>query len=84
MKLWRGRSAARSARRSERARSGGARVGSYSFTLRLWLLFGLLLAAAGALMGRAVDLQLVDHGVLAQQGDERFSRVAVRRWTRCG
>jgi cell division protein FtsI (penicillin-binding protein 3) len=78
MKFWRGRSAARGARRSERARAaaGAARVGAYSFTLRLWLLFGLLLAAAGALMGRAVDLQLVDHGFLAQQGDERFSRVA--------
>ena len=30
----------------------------------------------GALVGRAVELQLVDHGFLAQQGDARFSRVA--------
>ena len=27
-------------------------------------------------MGRAVDLQLVDHGFLAKQGDARYSRVA--------
>ncbi len=76
MKFWRRRSAARGARRQERARASAARVGAYSFTLRLWLLFGMLLAAAGALVGRAVDLQLVDHGFLAQQGDQRFSRVA--------
>jgi cell division protein FtsI (penicillin-binding protein 3) len=76
MKLWRGLKPARSARRSERSRAPVAREGSYSFALRLWLLFGVLLAAAVALMGRAVDLQLVDHGFLAQQGDERFSRIA--------
>jgi cell division protein FtsI (penicillin-binding protein 3) len=67
MKSWRSRGA---------ARAGASRASAYSFALRLWLLFGVLLAAAVALMGRAVDLQLVDHGFLAQQGDERFSRVA--------
>jgi len=48
----------------------------YSFRLRLLLLFGVLIAIAAALVGRAVDLQLVDHGFLARQGDARFSRVA--------
>jgi cell division protein FtsI (penicillin-binding protein 3) len=48
----------------------------HSFQLRLGLLFVLLLGAAAALVGRAVDLQLVDHGWLASQGDARFSRVA--------
>jgi cell division protein FtsI (penicillin-binding protein 3) len=60
----------------QRPPPAGARAGSYSFGRRLWLLFAVLLAAAAGLMGRAVDLQLVDHGFLAQQGDERFARVA--------
>ena len=76
MRFWRVPKPARSARRSEPVRSGASRPTSYSFALRLWLLFWVLLAAAVALMGRAVDLQLVDHGFLAHQGDERFSRVA--------
>lgn len=89
MKLWallRGRSgaAARGARtrrqRGELGRRsagrGGESAGRYSFRLRLQLLFGVLLAAAAGLIGRAVDLQLVDHPFLAQQGDARFSRVA--------
>jgi len=76
MKFWRGLKSARGARRDERRRASAPREGSYHFALRLWLLFGVLLAASAALMGRAVDLQLVDHGFLAQQGDERFSRVA--------
>src|ERR1700684_4271463 len=60
--------------------SGGARgrerVSPHSFRARQWLLFALLLAAALGLVGRAVNLQLVDHGFLASQGDARFSRVA--------
>jgi cell division protein FtsI (penicillin-binding protein 3) len=47
-----------------------------SFRTRQWLLFGLLSAGAAALIGRAVDLQLVAHGFLARQGDARYSRVA--------
>jgi cell division protein FtsI (penicillin-binding protein 3) len=39
-------------------------------------MFGALLLAALGLIGRAVDLQLVDHPFLAQQGDARFTRVA--------
>ncbi|MFO1410154.1 MAG: penicillin-binding transpeptidase domain-containing protein [Steroidobacteraceae bacterium] len=46
-----------------------------AFGLRLGLLFALLGAVAALLAGRAVELQLVDHGFLASQGDARFSRV---------
>jgi cell division protein FtsI (penicillin-binding protein 3) len=89
MKLWdlfRGKLRARSrAPLTRRERGAAARrrpsraspaPGRYSFGLRLQLLFGLLLVAAVGLVGRAVDLQLVDHPFLAQQGDARFSRVA--------
>src|SRR5882757_168859 len=48
---------------------------SPSFRWRLTLLFGLLSAAALALAGVAVQLQLVDHGFLAQKGDARSMRV---------
>jgi len=34
-----------------------------------------MVLAAGGLLWRAVDLQLMDHGFLASQGDARFSRV---------
>jgi cell division protein FtsI (penicillin-binding protein 3) len=46
-----------------------------SFRWRAYLLLGLLGAFALGLVWRAVDLQLVDHGFLAKQGDARFSRV---------
>jgi cell division protein FtsI (penicillin-binding protein 3) len=55
---------------------GSGRGGAPSFRARQWVLFALLLAAAAGLMGRAVNLQLVDHGFLKSQGDARFSRVA--------
>ncbi|MGC2459655.1 MAG: penicillin-binding transpeptidase domain-containing protein [Steroidobacteraceae bacterium] len=58
------------------AARGSERVSSHSFRARQWLLFALLLAAALGLVGRAVNLQLVDHGFLASQGDARFSRIA--------
>ncbi len=61
--------------RSSAATAGG-RAAARSFLWRQWLLFSLLLAGAAGLIGRAVDLQLVDHGFLAQQGVARFSRVA--------
>jgi cell division protein FtsI (penicillin-binding protein 3) len=54
----------------------GTRTTAPSFRARQWVLFAVLLAAAAALMGRAVNLQLVAHGFLASQGDARFSRVA--------
>jgi cell division protein FtsI (penicillin-binding protein 3) len=46
-----------------------------SFQLRLAVLFTLLGAAAAVLASRAVQLQLVDHSFLADQGDARFMRV---------
>jgi len=52
------------------------RASAHSFRARQWLLFSVLIAGAAALVGRAVDLQLVDHGFLARQGDARYSRVA--------
>jgi cell division protein FtsI (penicillin-binding protein 3) len=52
------------------------RSSAQSFRQRQWLLFGLLIAGAAGLIGRAVDLQLVAHGFLARQGDARYMRVA--------
>jgi cell division protein FtsI (penicillin-binding protein 3) len=46
-----------------------------SFRWRAWVLQGLLCACAVGLTWRAVNLQLVDHGFLAREGDARFSRV---------
>ncbi|MGH8324387.1 MAG: hypothetical protein ACRETD_11405, partial [Steroidobacteraceae bacterium] len=46
-----------------------------SFRWRAYVLMGLLICSAGALVYRAVDLQLVDHTFLAKEGDARFSRV---------
>jgi cell division protein FtsI (penicillin-binding protein 3) len=45
------------------------------FRWRAYLLIGVLIASALGLVWRAVDLQLVDHGFLAREGDARFSRV---------
>jgi cell division protein FtsI (penicillin-binding protein 3) len=53
-----------------------SKAAAHSFRARQWLLFSLLIAGAAALIGRAVELQLVDHGFLAKQGDARYSRVA--------
>src|SRR5262249_44073370 len=60
--------------RTMKARSAhdGAPV---SFRWRASLLIGLLTACAVGLVWRAINLQLVDHGFLARQGDARFSRV---------
>jgi cell division protein FtsI (penicillin-binding protein 3) len=66
----------RGAARLTGAARGGERDSAPSFRARQWLLFALLLAAAAGLVGRAVNLQLVDHGFLASQGDARSSRVA--------
>jgi cell division protein FtsI (penicillin-binding protein 3) len=46
-----------------------------SFRWRAHLLLGILTLAGAALLWRAVNLQLVDHGFLARQGDARFTRV---------
>ncbi len=45
------------------------------FRWRAYLLLGLLATCALGLVYRAVNLQLVDHGFLAKEGDARFSRV---------
>jgi len=46
-----------------------------SFRWRAMLLMGLLGLCALGLVWRAINLQLIDHGFLARQGDARFSRV---------
>ena len=58
-------------------KSRNTRDASASFRWRSYLLVGLLICGAMALVWRAVDLQLVDHSFLAQEGDARFSRTAV-------
>ena len=57
-------------------RQGGGESTPRSFRIRSLTLFGVLVAAAAGLLWRAVDLQLMDHGFLASQGDARYSRVA--------
>jgi cell division protein FtsI (penicillin-binding protein 3) len=57
-----------------KGRSAASAV-SGSFRWRAYLLMGLLGVAAAGLLWRAVNLQLVDHGFLAKEGDARFSRV---------
>lgn len=46
-----------------------------SFAWRAALVLALVVAAALGLAARAVELQLIDHGFLAHQGDERSMRV---------
>ena len=58
-------------------KSRNPRDASASFRWRSYLLVGLLVCGAMALVWRAVDLQLVDHSFLAKEGDARFSRTAV-------
>ncbi len=43
--------------------------------IRLRIVLVMLLLAAVGLIARAVELQLVDHGFLADQGDSRYTRV---------
>ena len=47
-----------------------------SFRLRLALVYALMLTAGVALAGRAVQLQLVQHGFLTSEGAARYMRVA--------
>jgi cell division protein FtsI (penicillin-binding protein 3) len=57
--------------------SGAARPARpNSFRLRLALVFALMFAGGAALVGRAVQLQLVQHGFLASEGAARYTRVA--------
>ncbi len=57
-------------------RAGGAEFDAGQFRLRARLLVGLLAAFALALLGRAVQLQVLDQQFLAAQGDMRYARVA--------
>ncbi|MEO6079121.1 MAG: penicillin-binding transpeptidase domain-containing protein [Steroidobacteraceae bacterium] len=54
--------------------SRGATNDARSFRLRSWFVFGVLMLAAGGLLARAVDLQLVDHEFLIRQGEARSTR----------
>lgn len=47
-----------------------------SFRWRAALVLGLVLASAAGLAARALELQWLDHGFLAKQGDDRTMRVA--------
>jgi cell division protein FtsI (penicillin-binding protein 3) len=47
----------------------------WSFRWRAYVLVGVLVCGATALVYRAVNLTLVDHTFLAKEGDARFSRV---------
>jgi len=58
------------------AGSGGPSAAPRHFRWRSHLSFVVIAAAAAALLWRAVNLQLVDHGFLSSQGDARFSRIA--------
>jgi cell division protein FtsI (penicillin-binding protein 3) len=46
-----------------------------TFRWRSALVLGLVVCGAAVLVARAVELQLVDHGFLAKQGDDRTMRV---------
>jgi cell division protein FtsI (penicillin-binding protein 3) len=58
-----------------KSRSTRADAAPRSFRWRSAALLALLALGCGALLWRAVNLQLVDHGFLARQGDARFMRV---------
>jgi len=46
-----------------------------SYRWRSSLILGVVLLGAAGLVARAVELQLLDHGFLAKQGDDRSMRV---------
>jgi cell division protein FtsI/penicillin-binding protein 2 len=46
-----------------------------SYRWRSYVVLGLVVAGAIGLAARAVELQLLDHGFLAKQGDDRSMRV---------
>jgi cell division protein FtsI (penicillin-binding protein 3) len=56
-------------------RSGDNDAQAKSYRWRSTLILGLVILGAVGLVGRAVELQLVDHGFLAKQGDDRSMRV---------
>jgi cell division protein FtsI (penicillin-binding protein 3) len=56
-------------------RSGEDERLAKSYRWRSWLVLSLVVLGAIGLAARAVELQLVDHGFLAKQGDDRSMRV---------
>ena len=56
-------------------RSGDNDSHSGSYRWRSTVILGLVLIGAAGLVARAVELQLLDHGFLAKQGDDRSMRV---------
>jgi cell division protein FtsI (penicillin-binding protein 3) len=58
-----------------KARSAASDSQARSFRWRSAVAFGLVALGACGLVGRAVELQLLDHGFLAKQGDDRTLRV---------
>jgi cell division protein FtsI (penicillin-binding protein 3) len=56
-----------------RSSESGAAAGTHGW--RSGLILGLLVLGAAGLAARAVELQLIDHGFLAKQGDDRSMRV---------
>src|ERR1700736_2913725 len=55
-------------------RSGENEAQARSFRWRSAVVLGLVVAGGAGLAARAVELQLLDHGFLAKQGDERSLR----------
>ena len=53
-----------------------AQNSAYQFKQRGWWVIGVLALVAIVVIGRAVDLQVLKHGFLAEQGAERFMRNA--------
>ncbi len=56
-------------------RSGDNDAQAKSYRWRSTLILGLVVLGAVGLVARAVELQLLDHGFLAKQGDDRSMRV---------
>jgi cell division protein FtsI (penicillin-binding protein 3) len=56
-------------------RSGDNDAQAKSYRWRSTVILGLVLLGAAGLIARAVELQLLDHGFLAKQGDDRSMRV---------
>jgi cell division protein FtsI (penicillin-binding protein 3) len=56
-------------------RSGDNDPQAKSYRWRSSLILGVVLLGAAGLVARAVELQLLDHGFLAKQGDDRSMRV---------
>jgi cell division protein FtsI (penicillin-binding protein 3) len=58
-----------------KSRAGDNDTQAKSYRWRSTVVLGLVVLGAGGLAARAVELQLVEHGFLAKQGDDRSMRV---------